>query len=361
MQLMTAAMLAETHPKAWAYLKSHEAALRGRENSKMDRDDRWWGYVYPKNLDKHEISKLIVPRLVQRLACFFDNGGDFYLDNVDVGGVIPANSIDSNYLLGLLNSELLSFIFRWISKPFQNGYYSANKQFLAPLPIALPATDIQQKIATFAKTLQGLHSRRADCLREIEARLGAVPTTGRRRSGEKPLQWLFPQLPTLDALEAQAPVRFSAAEKRDYAKLQFESVLAATLAPIQARLSAPAASLAATFTDGELRLLIDGMPVVRGIYVDDTDGAWLLAQWQRVAETFRGSDAAKLARALRQLVPGAAAALQTQVIARAHELQNLSGQIDSAEAALNALVLDIYALTPLERQLVETAAQRRWR
>ena len=76
-------------------LKGHEEALRSRESSKMDTDDGWWAYNYPKNLDKQETAKVIVPRLVMSVACSVDPDGLFYLDNVDVGAVsyLTRNSI----------------------------------------------------------------------------------------------------------------------------------------------------------------------------------------------------------------------------------------------------------------------------
>jgi hypothetical protein len=67
-------------------LRSYEQVLRARENGKMNDDESWWGYNYPKNLDKQEIPKLIVPRLVPKLGCTVDETGSVYLDNVDVGG-----------------------------------------------------------------------------------------------------------------------------------------------------------------------------------------------------------------------------------------------------------------------------------
>jgi hypothetical protein len=86
--LMGRAMMQARYPKAWSYLRSYEVDLRARESGKMDSDDGWWGYNYPKNLDKQELVKLVVPRLVANLACSVDQTGSVYLDNVDVGGVV---------------------------------------------------------------------------------------------------------------------------------------------------------------------------------------------------------------------------------------------------------------------------------
>ena len=93
-KLIEAAVFAKKFPKAWAFLKSHEVELRKCENGKMDDDDQWWANNYPKNLDKQEIAKLVVPRLVANLGCYADEFARYYLDNVDVGGVQPADAMD---------------------------------------------------------------------------------------------------------------------------------------------------------------------------------------------------------------------------------------------------------------------------
>jgi N-6 DNA Methylase len=131
--LFSPARMAAEFPKAWAYLKSSETDLRGREKGKMDHE-KWYGYVYPKNLDKQEVPKLIVPRLVARLQCYADPDGRDYCDNVDVGGIVPTEG-SLWYLTAILNSGVSNLLFSWLSKPFRGSYMSANKQFIAPLPI----------------------------------------------------------------------------------------------------------------------------------------------------------------------------------------------------------------------------------
>jgi hypothetical protein len=85
----------------------------------------------------HVLPKLAIPRLVKHLEAVYDEAGSFYLDNVDVGGVILKNGSRENYLylLGVLHSQVLDFCFRRLSTPFRGGFRSANRQFIEPLPI----------------------------------------------------------------------------------------------------------------------------------------------------------------------------------------------------------------------------------
>lgn len=58
----------EAFPSAWAYLRSHEEDLRAREGGAFD-DGQWYRFGRHQNLDKQDIEKLIVPRLVANLKC----------------------------------------------------------------------------------------------------------------------------------------------------------------------------------------------------------------------------------------------------------------------------------------------------
>ncbi|MBI2918521.1 MAG: N-6 DNA methylase [Chloroflexi bacterium] len=135
-RLISPQTLQAHYPHCWAYLVANRERLEGREGGKM-RHDRWYAFVYPKNLTRHDYPKLVIPRLVRRLEAYYDAQGKYYLDNVDVGGLLLKETSDNSYryVLGLLNSSLLDWYFRQVSVPFRGGYRSANRQFIEPLPI----------------------------------------------------------------------------------------------------------------------------------------------------------------------------------------------------------------------------------
>jgi hypothetical protein len=115
--------LARRFPSAWAHLRRWEQELRKRESNAFD-DETWYRFGRNQNIDKQDVAKLIVPRLVQHMKCSLDPGGRFCLDNVDVGGILPATETESNFLMAVLNAPVCDFVFRIISKPFQNDYRS---------------------------------------------------------------------------------------------------------------------------------------------------------------------------------------------------------------------------------------------
>ena len=144
----------------WDYLTENKERLENREDGKMKHEE-WYSFVYPKNLGIHEFPKLAVPRLVYRLEAVYDEVGEFYLDNVDVNGILEPK--DPWYLLALLNSKLLDFYFRQVSAPFRGGYRSANRQFIESLPIKRieirGELSKRDRLEALARTMVDLQSR----------------------------------------------------------------------------------------------------------------------------------------------------------------------------------------------------------
>ncbi len=165
--LISASVLKRKFKRAWTYLGANEKMLRARESGKMDHDG-WYGYNYPKNIDKQHLPKLLVPRLLYRLFAAIDRDGSFCIDNVDVGGVLLNGGWHLDFLLGLLNSRALDFAWRIGSKPFRGEYRSANKQFIAPLPV--PADKDQKPLAKIAKKLTALHAARHEAVGKVHRR-----------------------------------------------------------------------------------------------------------------------------------------------------------------------------------------------
>jgi len=352
-RLLSASEFADDFPHAWAYLKGHEEALRSRESRKMDTDDGWWAYNYPKNLDKQETAKVIVPRLVMSIACSVDPDGLFYLDNVDVGAVSSARDVSPWYLAAVLNAPAADFAFRRISKPFRGDFRSANKQFIAPLPIPKAPPEDQAALAQDAERLQVLHDQRRQALSDIAGRMGAV------RIRPRPVEWLFPGLPNLDALKDQAPKRLIGTERRAWAKERLAKEIEARHAALGEHLK-PGVPLAAELVRGELRFLIDGIPAITGIFPPPAEAPFLLAQWSVMASRTEVTDkttGAKLADMLRKVSPSADAHIMAEVIRLQTSIATDEAEIASLEGRINQTIYRLHKLTREEIALIESAAR----
>lgn len=355
--LIDAATMGTRYPRAWAYLTSYRDDLRLRE-AQWDRDGnlieapfddaQWYRFGRHQNLDKQEIVKIVVPRIVANLACSVDRTGSVYLDNVDVGGIVIADGEEPFFIAAMLNSPVANFVFRRISKPFRGSYFSANKQFIAPLPIP-PASDHERAaVVSRGEALQVRHTARRDTLARIARRLAAA------RTRNKPETWLFPGLKTKRDLVTEAPARLDDDKKREWAEQRYNLDLTSRYDAITARLI-PGAVLSATFAKGELSVAADGVPIIDRVFVDAAEGEFILAQWKVLAATFpitEKTDGKKLANALRKLVVADNPALVKQIIALEDELSASEADIARQEAEMNTIINGLYGLTEAEAQVI---------
>jgi N-6 DNA Methylase len=153
--------MARDFPATFAWLRRHEAALRGRASGQWN-DLNWYGYSRRQNLEAFENPKLLVPYMVEDLCAQWDEEGHFFV-NVSTGGygLVPAKDWDSVYVEALLNSRLLSWVLRRRSRAFANDWFAARKGNLERLPIARGDAQSQEQInrssgdaATFERPLR---------------------------------------------------------------------------------------------------------------------------------------------------------------------------------------------------------------
>ncbi len=140
-------------PRAWEYLSRHRDQLAAREKGRFS--EVWWSLSRAQNIRRWSGKKILVPYMINRLQAVYDTQGSFFV-NVTTGGYglelsadkIPEMIKDAPlYIVGLMNSRLLDHCMRQLSNHFHGGYYPANKQYLQNLPIKLPETPAEKKLA----------------------------------------------------------------------------------------------------------------------------------------------------------------------------------------------------------------------
>ena len=158
----------ENYPKTWRYIKENKKELEGREKGRM-KGYGWYAYIYPKNLIKQHLSKLLIPHVVKTTVAAIDEKGEFYLDNVGANGIILKPEIRENqdYFLAILNNPLTSFFISKISIFLSGGYYASNKQFASLIPIRridfnnLSDKAYHDKVVSLVSQMLDLHKRLA--------------------------------------------------------------------------------------------------------------------------------------------------------------------------------------------------------
>ena len=349
-RLLAESELSGRFPNAWRYLQSHEAALRGRERGAFD-DPAWYRFGRNQNIDKQHLPKLMVPRLVTHLFAALDEEGACCLDNVDVGGILAADRSTLLYLYGILNAPVCDYVWRRISKPFQNDFRSANKQFIAPLPIpdAMPAQ--RGEVGRLALRLQDLHTRDRELADAIDARLASAQT----EPFEPGPEWLWPDVRTPAQWKGDAPANLRGAARTAWAKDRRDAVLAGHLTVIDAALAAETPPVCDVAEDaGRLVLRLNGRIAVE--LFDKPDAPFIAAQWRHALRSFRGNAKRLLALLLKlRSTPDAAlaSALASAVIRLVSERQTLAGDLATAEREMNEKVLGLYGLVEEERRQIQ--------
>jgi len=105
-QLVPEDELAHHWPHTYQYLRANKRALERRENGRME-GDRWYGYVYPKNIEVMKCPKLLVPDIADRAAFAIDDIGQYAFTSGY--GITLKDSVGESplYVLGVLNSKVL--------------------------------------------------------------------------------------------------------------------------------------------------------------------------------------------------------------------------------------------------------------
>ncbi len=337
-------------PQAWSYILSNESELRRRENSNFD-DAKWYRFGRNQNIDKQELPKLIVAQTVPSLRICYDHTAAFYLNNVRVNGILTENPEDAWYLLGVMNAPVCDFVFRRTAKTKEGGYYEANKQFIAPLPIPHASPEQRAEVGLRARELQELHTHRRDTIAKLDQRLHSAQTTPITLQPDR--LWSDIGTPATWKESPEAPAGLQGRALTAWAKERHAKALQERLDTLDALLQ-PGVAITVTNTEDELALHISGREVLR--HFDRLHLPFTAAQWRHalrginVTEAFNATRLLKLLLTLRTTTEDT---LRDRILALDQEITTLDQTLATKESALNALIYQLYHLTPDEIAMVE--------
>ncbi|MCW1291672.1 MAG: TaqI-like C-terminal specificity domain-containing protein [Thermoplasmata archaeon] len=143
-------------PLTYKYFKHYENELKSRESNRFQNEENWHRYIYCKNLEKFEQTKIMTQVLSSHNVFAFDNDGNYYFVGSGNGGgdsiVLKDEYKDLYYyILALLNSNVLEFYFKNITTPFRREDFSYGKRFIKNLPITICKNPELNAIITLSK------------------------------------------------------------------------------------------------------------------------------------------------------------------------------------------------------------------
>lgn len=121
----------------------------------------WLGQLPSKRYQQARQPKIIVAGMSQRLECAFDRAGCVLAAKSTSIVWVESGAIDLRYLLGLLNSRLLSFYFSHAfgGNRLQGGYLRVGPPQLRSLPVALPNLDSAEGRRHYQQMIEWVEQR----------------------------------------------------------------------------------------------------------------------------------------------------------------------------------------------------------
>lgn len=261
--------------------------------------------------------------------------------------MVPRRKEDVWWLAALLNSPIHNTIFAWLTKPFRGEYKSANKQFIAPLPIPDGSRGDKAAISALAKGMQERRTDRVSLKADLKERLAAAARV------TWPLEQLLPDVRAIPEIEQTVPRSVPSTERKRWVDDQRGADEETVLARIDGAIRVDSA-FDAQLLRGKLAFLIDDQEMAR-VFVSEDQQALVAAQWRTIALDFQPggrSDAKRLIDQLRKVVVTAPEALAGQIIAIGAQLASLSDVIKDDERQLHELTALLFNLSDDEEKLV---------
>lgn len=166
--------------EAWAWLQQHYPAIsqwlepfNERANKRGDKGEFWWELRACSYYASFESEKVFYPDISAKPNFSLDKTG-YYCETT-----CYFVATGSRFILGVLNSTPLWFLFKGIAPAVRGGFYRFKSQYVETLPIPKASKDEQQAIADIAAEIQGLAEARfklaAGFRHRMACDLGGVP------------------------------------------------------------------------------------------------------------------------------------------------------------------------------------------
>lgn len=138
------------YPKAFEYFKIHKESLMSRiwfGKNPMELYGSFYALMYSDSPETYKKVRILTPALTSGANFTINPFGYFFVGGTaGVLGIIP-EEINERYLLGVLNSKLFDYYLRHLTPVKAGGYNQYSAKVLENLPIHLPKTPEEQKLA----------------------------------------------------------------------------------------------------------------------------------------------------------------------------------------------------------------------
>jgi hypothetical protein len=161
------------YPLIYNHMLNYKKELEGRAKEETGIRYEWYALqrYRPKYFNEYAKVKIVYAEIAHRGQFTFDYSGS-YTDMT-----APCIISDSPYLLGILNSSLISFVFMHIASTIRGGFCRWKEQYMKQIPIRTinfsdPADKARHdKMVTLVERMLALHKQKADVKTDHEKNL----------------------------------------------------------------------------------------------------------------------------------------------------------------------------------------------
>jgi adenine-specific DNA-methyltransferase len=150
----------------WDWFQSEYPAIAGfiapfevAAKKRTDQGDYWWELRACDYYEEFQKPKIVVPAIVDRASFAIDKDGYYSNDKTTI------ISIQSLFLLGILNSSISNYILKKIASTKQGGYFEQKPMYIEKLPI--PPTPSPDLISPLVEQI--LDTKKADPAADVTA------------------------------------------------------------------------------------------------------------------------------------------------------------------------------------------------
>jgi len=143
-QLINRQELEEKSPNLWKYLEECKEALEKREKGRF-KGNSFYCYGRPQNHEMLPLKKILVPAVVNRAEAAWDSVGLHAIDSVYFAKRTKESTLTDEYVLALLNSNLLTYFLMKTSSNLRGGYFSMKPGYVNRFPLKIGFSTKEEK------------------------------------------------------------------------------------------------------------------------------------------------------------------------------------------------------------------------
>lgn len=156
-------------PNLWSYLEECREPLEKRENGRW-RGNNFYCYGRPQNHEMLALNKILVPVIVNKAKAAWDTTGLHVIDSVYFVKREKRSDISNEYILALLNSNLLTYFLMKTSSNLRGGYFSMKPGYVDRFPLKTTFStkeekEIYEQILQKVKRINAISTVKSDNVR----------------------------------------------------------------------------------------------------------------------------------------------------------------------------------------------------